>query len=156
MKCSGVPFTSIYEWKRCSPSFGSSCSLGYSLVVEKVALGCASMIHLPLSGSDSKLEPASDSEAFTSATSDCFKWQSTWLCQGLLWKSHRFSVSLFVFPVSFFACGLKWFSGGCPSFLFPLFCGLGPPFLGFFYEGFPGPNFRVFCLSFFSILMTYR
>jgi hypothetical protein len=70
MKCSGVPFTHICEWKRHSPSSGSSGSPGWSLVVATVALGSASMICLPLSGSGSESEPASDSEAFTSATND--------------------------------------------------------------------------------------
>jgi hypothetical protein len=69
MKCSGVPFTHICEWKRRSPSSGSSSSPCWSLVVETMALGSASMICLPLSSYDSESEPASDSEAFTSATS---------------------------------------------------------------------------------------
>jgi hypothetical protein len=68
MKCSGVPFTHICEWKR-----HSSGSPGWSLVVATVAVGSMSMICLPLSGSDSKTEPTSDSEAFTLATSDCFE-----------------------------------------------------------------------------------
>jgi hypothetical protein len=76
MKCSGVPFTHICEWKRHSPSSGSSGSSGWSLVVEMVALGSTSMIHLPLSGSNSDSKPTFDSEAFTSATSDCFERQS--------------------------------------------------------------------------------
>jgi hypothetical protein len=110
MKCSGVPFTHIYEWKRHSPSSGSFGSPGWSLVVAMVALGSAAMIHVPLSSSESESEPASDSEAFTSATSDCFEWQSTMLLQGLLWKSHHFPVSFFIFLVSFFDCGLDWLS----------------------------------------------
>jgi hypothetical protein len=110
MKCSGVPFTHIFKWKRHSPSSSSSGSPGWSLVVEMVALGYESIICLPLSGSRSKSEPASDLEAFTLATSDCFERQSAVLCQGLLWKSHHFPVSFFVFPVSFFACGLDWSS----------------------------------------------
>jgi hypothetical protein len=65
MKCSGVPFTHIYEWKRHSPSSGLSGSLGWSLVVATVELGSASMIHLPLSSSGSESESTSDSEAFT-------------------------------------------------------------------------------------------
>ena len=101
MKCSGVPFTHIYECKRHSPYSGSSGSPGWSLVVAMVALGFASMIHLPLSSSILESEFASDLEAFTSATSDCFEWQSTVLFQGLLWKSHHFPVSFFVFLVSF-------------------------------------------------------
>jgi hypothetical protein len=54
MKCSGVPFTHICEWNMHSPSYGSSGSPGWSLVVETVALDSASMIHLPLSGSRSE------------------------------------------------------------------------------------------------------
>jgi hypothetical protein len=73
MKCSRVPFTHICEWKRRSPSSGSSVSPCWSLVVAMVTLGSTSMIHLPLSGSDSDSDPTSDSEAFTSATSDCFE-----------------------------------------------------------------------------------
>jgi hypothetical protein len=53
MKCIGVPFTHISEWKRCSPSSGLSGSPGWSLVVETMALGSNSMIILPLSGSGS-------------------------------------------------------------------------------------------------------
>jgi hypothetical protein len=73
MKCSGVHFTHIYEWKRCSPSSISSGSPGRSLVVATVALGSALMIYLPLYGSSSKFEPASDLEDFTSATNDLFE-----------------------------------------------------------------------------------
>jgi hypothetical protein len=43
------------------------------LVVETVALGSVSMIHIPLYGSDSESEPTSDSEDFTSSTSDVFQ-----------------------------------------------------------------------------------
>jgi len=42
------------------------------------------------------------------------------------------------------------------SVIITLFYGLGLPFPGFFCEGFPCPNCRVFCLSFSSILMAYR
>jgi hypothetical protein len=73
MKCSGVPFTHICEWKRHSPSSGSSSSPGWSLVVATVALGSTLMIHLPLSGYGLESESASDSEDFTSATIDCFE-----------------------------------------------------------------------------------
>ena len=89
MKCSGVPFTHIYEWKRHSPSSGSSGSPCWSLMVEMVALGSMSMICLPLSSSNSESEPAYDLEAFTLATNDYFEQQSSVLCQGLLWKSHH-------------------------------------------------------------------
>jgi hypothetical protein len=101
-----------------------------------VALGSVSMIHLPLFGSDSKSEPASDSEAFTSATNDFFEKKSTVLCQWLLWKSHHFPISFFVFPVSFFAC-MDW--TGCPDtfHLFSVLCsmGWGCPFLPFAVRG---------------------
>jgi hypothetical protein len=66
MKCSGVPFTHIFEWKRCSPYFISYGSPGWSLVVATVVLGSTSMIRHPLSGSDSESEPTCDLEAFTS------------------------------------------------------------------------------------------
>jgi hypothetical protein len=110
IKCSGVPFTHICEWKRCSPSSVFSGSSGWTLVVKMVALGSASMICLRLSGFDLELEFTSDSEAFTSSTSDFLEGQLVVLCQGILWKSHNFSVSFFVFSVSFFAYGLDWLS----------------------------------------------
>jgi hypothetical protein len=110
MKCNEVPFTHICEWKKLSPPSSSSGSLGWSLVVATVALGSASMIHLPLSGSSSESESTSDSEVFTSATSNFFEQKSTVLCQGILWKSHHLPVSFFVFPVSFFAYDLDWLS----------------------------------------------
>ena len=156
MKCNRVPFTHICEWKRHYPSSGSSRSLGWSLVVETMALGSASMICLPLSGSDSESELASDSKAFTSTTRDYFERQSTILCQGLLWNSHHFPTSFFVFLVSLFACGLDWFHWYYPYFLCPFFYGLGLPFLEFCCEEFPGPNCRVFCLRFCSILTAYQ
>ena len=46
---SGEPFTHICEWKRRSPSSGSSGSSLWSLVVEKMALGSASMLFFPFS-----------------------------------------------------------------------------------------------------------
>ena len=113
------------------------------------------MICLPLYGSNSESKTTSNSEAFTLATSDFFEKHSTVLCQGILWKSHHFPVSFFVFLVSLFACGLDWLSRYCPSFLYPLFYGLGLPFPIFCCEGFLGPNFCIFCLSFYSILTAY-
>src|ERR1700736_5433915 len=75
MNCSGEPFTHICEWKRRSPSSGSSGSFFWILAVATVALGSASMIcfplPFPLSGSGSGLEHASDSKDFNSATNDC-------------------------------------------------------------------------------------
>ena len=61
MKCSRLSCTHSCEWKRRSPSFGSSDSSGWISVVDMVALGSASMICLPLyfSASVSKSEYAS-------------------------------------------------------------------------------------------------
>jgi hypothetical protein len=134
MKCSRVPFTHICEWKRRSPSSGSSGSPGWSLVVAMVALGSASMIRLPLYVLNQS-QNTSDSEAFTSATNDCFEQQSTVLCQGLLWKSHHFLVSFFVFLVSFFACGLDWLSDTIHIFFVLCSVGWGHPFLDFVVRG---------------------
>ena len=56
IKCSGVSFTHICEWKRHSPSSGSVGSSGWIVAVTKIAVGPASMIYpLPVfSGSDSE------------------------------------------------------------------------------------------------------
>jgi hypothetical protein len=59
IKCSGVPFTHIYEWKRCSPSSGSSGSSGWIVVVMIVVVGSASMICLLLLLSESESESGS-------------------------------------------------------------------------------------------------
>jgi hypothetical protein len=75
---------------------GLSGSPGWSLVVETVALGSASIICLPLSSSHLDSEPEYDSKAFTSATSNCFERQSVVLCQGLLWKSPLPGIFLFL------------------------------------------------------------
>jgi hypothetical protein len=132
MNCNGEPFTHILEWKRRSASSGSSGSSFWIFVVATMALGSASIIcfplSFPLSGSDSESEHASDSEAFNSATSDCLARHSLVLWVELLWKSHHFPVSFFGFVVLFFACGfvgrLSW---ATPTWLGPLFCGLGVP-----------------------------
>jgi hypothetical protein len=89
-----------------------------------VALGYASMICLHFSSSESKLDPASDSKDFTSATNDFFERHSMVLCKGILWNSHHFPVSFFVFPLSF-VCGLDWLSYGCPSLPYPFSMGWG-------------------------------
>ena len=47
-KCRGIPFTQIYEWKRCSSAYDSSGSSIWIYVVAIVAVGSASMICLPL------------------------------------------------------------------------------------------------------------
>jgi hypothetical protein len=121
----------ICEWKSRTPSSGSSSSPGGSLVVAMVALGSASIIHLPLSGSVLESESTSDSEAFTSTTRDCFERQSAVLCQGLLWKSHHFPVS--------FRCPLLVACTSCPDtiHLCSILClvGWGHPFLDFIVRG---------------------
>lgn len=108
MNCNGEAFTHIYEWKRRSPSSGSSGSIFWIFVVAMVALGSALMIWfpllVPLLGSNSELEPASNSEAFSSATSDYLARHSLLLWVELLWNSYHFPVSFFVFVVLFFTC----------------------------------------------------
>ena len=44
MKYNGEPFTHIWEWKRCSPSSGSSVSSFWILVVATVEMGSALII----------------------------------------------------------------------------------------------------------------
>ena len=46
IKCSGVPFTHICEWKMCSPSSISISSFGWIVVVMTIAVGSMSMICL--------------------------------------------------------------------------------------------------------------
>jgi hypothetical protein len=128
MNCNGEPFTHILEWKRRSASSGSSGSSLWIFVVATMALGSASIIYFPLSGSNLELEHASDSEAFNSATSDCLARHSLVLWVVLLWNSHHFPVSFFGFVVLFFACGFGRLSWATPPWLGPLFCGLGVPF----------------------------
>jgi hypothetical protein len=132
MNYNGEPFTHILEWKRHSASSGSSGSSFWIFVVVTMALGSTSIIYFPLSfplsGSDSELEHASDSEAFNSATSECLARHSLVLSVELLWNSHHFPVSFFGFVVFFFACGFGRLSWATPPWLGPLFCGLEVPF----------------------------
>ena len=106
MKCNEEPFTHIFEWKRHSPSFGSSGSSGWIWVVAMVALGFASMIWSPLSSFESELESRYNSEAFNSSTNGCFVRHSSLLCQGILWNSHHFPVSFLIFSLPFFVYNL--------------------------------------------------
>jgi hypothetical protein len=110
IKCSGVPFTHIYEWKRHSPSSGSSGSSSWIVAVTTVAVGSASIICLLLLLSESESKSGLNSVSLSSATNDCFERHSSVLCQGILWKSHHFPVSFFIFPLPFFSCGLDWLS----------------------------------------------
>lgn len=125
-------FTHICEWKICSPSSRSSGSIFWILVVATVALGFTSMIFFPLSfsllGFDNKLEHAFNSEAFSSATSDCLAQHSIVLWVGLLWNSHHVYVSSFVFVVFLFACNFDNLSWVTLPWLCPLFYGLEVPF----------------------------
>jgi len=81
-------------------------SSGWIFAVTTIAVGFAPMIcPLPIfSESDSK--SGFDSLSLISATNDCFERHSLVLCQGILWKSHHFLMSFFVFPWPFFSCGL--------------------------------------------------
>jgi hypothetical protein len=92
--------------KKCSPSSGSFGSFGLIVVVATIAVGSALMIsHLPIFlESDSKL--GFGSLSLISATNECFEWHSSVLFQMILWKSHHFLVSLFVFLWPFFSSGL--------------------------------------------------
>ena len=136
MNCGRESFIHICEWKRCSPSSRSSSSILWILLVATVALGSTSMIYfpfsIPLSGFDLDFEPTFDSEAFSSATNDCLAQHSLVLWVELLWNSHHFPMSFFVFVVSFFACGFDGLSWVPQPWLGPLFCGLGAsfPFFG--------------------------
>ncbi len=153
MNCNGEPFTHICEWKRRSPSSGSSGSICWIFVVATVALGSASMICFPLSvllsGSDSESEPASVLEAFSSATSDCLARHSLVLWVELLWNSPFSRILLRLCGVVLYL-RLWWVASPC---LAPLFCGLGVPFPCF---GFADPKSRFFCLNFCSIFTEYR
>ena len=157
MNCNGEPFTHIYEWKRRSPSFGSSGSFLWILVVATTALGFTSMVcfpfPFPLLGSDSGSEHGSDFEAFNLATSDYLVRHSLMLWVGLLWNSHHFPVSFFDFVVLFFSFSFDELSWVASSWLCPWFCDLGKPFT---YFGFPDPKSCFFCLNFCSILTRYR
>jgi hypothetical protein len=67
IKCSGVPFTHICEWK--SPSSSSGSSSGWIVAVATVAVGYASMIYLLLLFYESGFK----SFSLSSATNGCIK-----------------------------------------------------------------------------------
>jgi len=148
IKWNRVPFTHICEWKRCSPSSWFVGSSSWIVVVTTIEVGFASMIYLLLVFSELDSELGFDSLSLISNTNDCFDRHSSVFCQGILWKSHHFLMSFFVFPWSFFSCGLDWFSRSCLS---------GPCFSYFDCCGFADLNsFLFWCLNFCSILTTYR
>jgi hypothetical protein len=71
IKWNGSSFTHIYEWKRCSPSSGSSGSSGWIVVVVTVAVGSASIICLLLLLSESEL--GLNFVSLSLSTNDCFE-----------------------------------------------------------------------------------
>jgi hypothetical protein len=62
---------------------------------------------------ESNYESGFDILSLIFATNDYFEQHSSVLCQWILWKSHHFPVSFFIFLLPFFSCGLDWFSEGC-------------------------------------------
>jgi hypothetical protein len=90
IKCSGIPFTDICEWKIFSPSLGSSS--GWIVVAAIIVVGSATMIYLLLLFFELGFKSRFDSLSLGSTTNDCIERHSSVLCQGLLWKSHHFLV----------------------------------------------------------------
>ena len=147
-KCNGVPFTDISEWKRHSSSSGSTDSSHWIVLFTTVAVGSTSMMCLfsIFYGWDSQSQFAS--MALTLTTNDYFDWHSSVLFQGILWKSHHFPVSSFIFPLLLFSCGFDWLSW--------LFSELGIPLPYIGCCGFADPNSLLFIfLNFYSILTAY-
>ena len=148
IKFNEVPFTHICEGKRRSPSLGSIGSSGWIVAVATIAVGSASMIYLLPLFSESDSESRFGSLSLISITNDCFERHSSVLCQGILWNSHHFPVSFFVFPWPFFSCVLDWFSGN-------YLLGLSLSYFGCC--RFVDLNSCLFwCLNFCSILTSYR
>jgi hypothetical protein len=110
IKCSGVPFTHIYEWKIYSPSSRSSGSSGWIVMVATVEVGSTSIICLLLLLYESDSMSRLRSVSLSSTTNECFEQHSLVLCQGILWKSHHFPVSFFIFQLPFFSDVLDWWS----------------------------------------------
>jgi hypothetical protein len=108
IKCSGVPFTHICEWKSRSPSLRSSS--GWIVVVVTVVVGSTSMICLLLLFFESGSKSRFDSLSLSLTTDDYIERHSSVLCQGLLWNSHHFPVSFLDFPLPFFSCIWDWLS----------------------------------------------
>jgi len=138
---------------RCSPSYESSHSIFLTLVVAKVALGFASIICFLLLFFGSNSEHAYNSKAFVSTTNDFFVWHSPVLWVGILWKSHHFPVSFFIFPLLFFPCILNELYWIIPPWLYPLVCCLGMPFPYFW---FTYPKSHFFYLNIYLMLIAYQ
>jgi hypothetical protein len=151
MKCNGVSFTHICEWKRCFPSPGFCGSYSWILMVVMVVVGSGSMICLLLLFFELGSESRINSIYLSSTTNDSFERHSSMLCKGMLWKSHHFAVSFIIFSLPFFSCGLDWLSWGW------MFCELGIHLPYFGYCTFANPNSHFLCcLNFFSIMIAYR
>jgi hypothetical protein len=69
-----------------------------------VEVGSVSMICLFSIFSRSNSESGFGSVSLTSTTNDYFERNSLVLCQGILWKSYHFLVSLFIFTLNLFSC----------------------------------------------------
>jgi hypothetical protein len=106
IKCSGVPFTHICEWKRHSPSLYLSSYYGWIVVVTMVAMSYASMIYFLLLFFESNSKSRFISFSLSSPTNDYFERHSSVLCQGIFWKSHHFPMFFCVFSLPFFSCFL--------------------------------------------------
>jgi hypothetical protein len=108
IKCSGVPFTHICEWKSRSLSSGSSSGWIFAIVI--VAVGFASMFYLLLLFFEPRSKSRFGSLSLSLATNDCIELHSSVLCQGLLWNSHHLSVSFLYFVLPFFSYIWDWLS----------------------------------------------
>jgi hypothetical protein len=146
IKCSGVPFTHICEWKSCSPSSGSSS--GWIVAVVTVEVGYASMICLLLLFSELDTKLGFHSLSLSSTANDCIERHSLLLCQGILWNSHHFLVSFLDFLLPLFSYIWDYLSQVFPSFICPSLCELDFPF--------PCFSHLLCYLSFYSILTAYR
>jgi hypothetical protein len=104
IKCNGVPFTHICEWKKHPPSSGSSGSSGWIVVVPIVALGFASTFCHLLFFSKSEPKLGLESVSLSSTTNHYFERHSSMFFQGILWKSHHFLVSFFIFSMAWTGC----------------------------------------------------
>jgi hypothetical protein len=110
IKCNGVPFTHICEWKRRSPSSRSAGSSGWIVGVATTAVGYALMIYLLLLFYESESDSGFGSLSLSSTTNEYFKQHSLVLFHGLLWNSHHFPVSFLDFLLPFFSYVLNWCS----------------------------------------------
>lgn len=153
VKCSGVPFPHICEWNRFSPSLGS-----HDFFVRFLWSNGSTRFYIydPISFISFWIRiwarlffQAHPTMILSSDIHKCCVY-------GFFLDSHHFLVS-FNFPLPLFSPDLGWISWGWTSLIYPLFCELGLPFLGFCCNGYVDPNsWLLFCFKFFSILISYR